>query len=172
MIVDVVDDVGRDPDADPANRIRNSHTGGDLTVVDVPEVEPKAPKPPGALRSSFTWRVGLFIAAFVFVILVGFAFIWWTGTKTWYVGVDGERVAIFHGKPGGVLCIQPSLAEDSELLVANVPQAAMVDVKNGVEQPSLNSARSYIDNLIEQNAKAATGATTTSSTTSTTTIVR
>lgn len=171
VVVDVVDDAGRDPNADPANRVRNSHTGGDLTVVDVDGSEPKPPKAPGVVRSSFTWRVGIFIAAFVFVILAGFAFIWWTGTKTWYVGVDGENVAIFHGKPGGVLWIQPSLAEDSELLVANVPQAALVDVKNGVEQPSLGSARTYINNLIEQNAKSITTTTTPSSST-TTTIVR
>lgn len=173
VIVDVVDDSGRDPNADPANRVRNSHTGGDLTVADVPTSEPKAPKAPGVLRSSFTWRVGVFLAAFVFVILAGFAFIWWTGTKTWYVGIDGANVAIFHGKPGGVLWIQPSLAEDSELLVANVPPAALVDVKNGVEQPSLNSARSYINNLIEQNAKTTTTTTTISpSSSTTTTIVR
>ena len=165
VIVDVVDDAGRDPDADLAHRVRNSHTGGDLTVLETPTVEPREPKAPGALRSSLTWRVGVFVAAFVFVILAGLAFIWWTGTKTWYVGVDGERVAIFHGKPGGVLWIQPSLAEDSELLVANVPQAAMIDVRNGVEQPSLGSARSYIDNLIEQNAKTAATASTTTTTT-------
>jgi len=171
VVVDVVDDSGRDPNADPANRVRNSHTGGDLTVADAPSAEPKAPKAPGAIRSSFTWRVGVFVAAFVFVILAGFAFIWWTGTKTWYVGVDGDNVAIFHGKPGGVLWIQPSLAEDSELLLANVPASAVVDVKNGVEQPSLDSARSYVENLIELNAKATTTTTTPSSST-TTTIVR
>jgi protein phosphatase len=167
VVVDVVDDSGRDPNADPANRVRASHTGGDLTVADVPPTEPKPPKAPGVIRSSFTWRVGVFIAAFVFVILFGLAFIWWTGTKTWYVGVDGDNVAIFNGKPGGVLWIQPSLAEDSDLLVANVPAAAMVDLENGVEQPSLKSARIYIDKLIEQNAKTTT--TTTSTVTSSTT---
>lgn len=175
VIVDVVDDAGRDPKADPANRVRNSHTGGDLTVPEPPEAEPKSPRAPGAIRSSFTWRVGVFIAAFVFVILTGFAFIWWTGTKTWYVGVDGDKVAIFHGKPGGVLWIEPTLAEDSELLIANVPRSAVVDVQNGVEQPSLESARAYIDNLVEQNLKASTtttlaplsGASTSSTTTTT-----
>jgi len=171
VVVDVVDDSGRDPNADPANRVRNSHTGGDLTVADIPTSEPKAPKVPGVIRSSFTWRVGVFVAAFVFVILSGFAFIWWTGTKTWYVGVDGDNVAVFHGKPGGVLWIQPSLAEDSDLLLANVPQSAIADVKNGVEQPSLNSARSYIENLIEMNAKTTTTTTAPSSST-TTTIVK
>lgn len=177
VIVDVADDSGRDPKADPANRVRNSHTGGDLTVPESLEAEPKAPRAPGAIRSSFTWRVGVFIAAFLFVILAGFAFIWWTGTKTWYVGVDGDKVAIFHGKPGGVLWIEPTLAEDSDLLIANVPRLAVADVQNGVEQPSLDSARSYIENLVEQNLKASTtttlaaslGASTSSTTT---TIVR
>ncbi len=175
VIVDVVDDAGRDPKADPANRVRSSHTGGDLTVPEPPGADPKPTRAPGVLRSSYTWRVGVFIAAFVFVVLTGFAFIWWTGTKTWYVGVDGDKVAIFHGKPGGVLWIEPTLAEDSELLIANVPRSAVIDVQNGVEQPSLESARTYIDNLIEQNLKASTtttlaassGAPTSSTTTTT-----
>lgn len=171
VIVDVIDDSGRDPDADPSNRVRNSHTGGDLTVTDAVSTEPPAARPAGALRRSLTWRVALFVAAFVFVILAGFAFIWWTGTKTWYVGVDGERVAIFHGKPGGVLWIEPSLAEDSDLLVANVPASALLDVENGVEQPSLGAARSYIANLVEQQSRTTTTTTTTIQTSSTTTTI-
>jgi len=175
VIVDVVDDSGRDPKADPANRVRNSHTGGDLTVPEPTSAEPKPNRAPGVIRSSYTWRVGVFIAAFVFVILAGFAFIWWTGTKTWYVGVDGDKVAVFHGKPGGVLWIEPTLAEDSELLIANVPRSAAVAVQDGVEQPSLESARAYIDNLVEQNLKTSTtttlaassGASTSSTTTTT-----
>lgn len=169
VIVDVIDDSGRDPDADPSNRVRNSHTGGDLTVTDAAPSEPPAARPTASLRRSFTWRVALFVTAFVFVILAGFAFIWWTGTKTWYVGVDGERVAIFHGKPGGVLWIEPSLAEDSDLLVANVPASALLDVENGVEQPSLGAARSYIANLVEQQSRTTT--TTTNQTSSTTTTI-
>lgn len=169
VIVDVIDDFGRDPDADPSNRVRNSHTGGDLTVTDAISTELPAARPAGSLRRSFTWRVALFVAAFVFVILAGFAFIWWTGTKTWYVGVDGERVAIFHGKPGGVLWIEPSLAEDSDLLVADVPASALLDVENGVEQPSLGAARSYIANLVEQQSRTTT--TTTNQTSSTTTTI-
>jgi hypothetical protein len=62
------------------------------------------------------------------------------------------------------------LAEDSDLLLANVPAAAMVDLENGVEQPSLKSARIYIDKLIEQNANTTTtSSTSTSSTTSSST---
>lgn len=166
VIVDIADDSGRDPNADPANRVRTSHTGGDLTYGDTDDQEPKPHRTPGIIRSSFTWRVGVFIAAFVFVILAGLAFIWWTGTKTWYVGVNGDRVAIYHGKPGGVLWIQPSLAEDSELLVVDVPQAALFDVENGVEQPSLSSSRKYIENLTEQSIASTTTTTVPPSTSS------
>lgn len=165
VVVDIADDDGRDPEADPANRVRSSHTGGDLTVDDTAEAEPKPPRSPGVVRSSFTWRVGVFVAAFVFVILAGFAFIWWTGTKTWYVGINGDRVAIFHGKPGGVLWIEPSLAEDSEVLVVDVPKASLFDIQNGVEQPSLNSSRRYIDNLKEQSTTATTTVPSTTSST-------
>ena len=156
VVVDVSDDSGRDPNADPANRVRHSHTGGDISFGEEVGVETTLPRRPGVLRSSYTWRVGAFIAAFVFVVLSGFAFIWWTGTKTWYVGIQGDHVAIFHGKPGGVLWIEPTLAEDSGLLAANIPQSALLEVKNGVEQPSLESARRYVDNLIEQNENATT----------------
>jgi hypothetical protein len=46
----------------------------------------------------------------------------------------------------------------------------MVDLENGVEQPSLKSARIYIDKLIEQNANTTTtSSTSTSSTTSSST---
>ncbi|MEX1217406.1 MAG: Stp1/IreP family PP2C-type Ser/Thr phosphatase, partial [Acidimicrobiales bacterium] len=172
VIVDVSDDSGRDPNADPTNRVRNSHTGGDISFGEEVAPEPKSLRQPGIIRSSYTWRVGVFIAAFVFVILSGFAFIWWTGTKSWYVGIEGDNVAIFHGKPGGVLWIEPTLAEDSGLLVVDIPQSALLDVENGVEQPSLSASRQYIENLIEQNAQATTtttSPTTSSSTTSSTT---
>ena len=154
VVVDVVDDSGRDRSVDPATRVRSSHTGGDPRT-DVPGGASSAelasnPRRPNVIRQSFTWRVGVFIAAFVVIIAAALGFIWWTGTKTWYVGVDGDRVAIFHGKPGGVLWIEPTLAEETELTLGEVPQSALLAVQSGVEQPSLSSARAYVARLEEQ----------------------
>jgi hypothetical protein len=166
VIVDIVDDSGRDPDADISRRVRTAHTGGDPVVSDRPERAARPmQKSSGRLRRSVTWRVGAFVAAFVLVVVIAFAFIWWTGTKTWYVGINGDDVAIFHGKPGGVLWIDPQLAETTSLTASEVPAVALADVTAGVEQPSLSAAHRYVDNLIEQRAKTTTTTTPSSSTT-------
>lgn len=179
VVVDVVDDDGRDLTVDPAVRIRSSHTGGDPVAPAVGGARPKSRRRgrtststrTGTPRSKLTWRVAAFVGAVALVVLIALGFVWWTGTKTWFVGVNGEQVAIFHGKPGGVLWIQPTVAEDTELTVGDVPAARLLDVQNGVEQPSLSSARAFVERLIEQRRSQGTTATSTTST-STTTVVR
>jgi serine/threonine protein phosphatase PrpC len=177
VVVDVVDDDGRDTSVDPSIRIRSSHTGGDPVAAAATPSSP--PRRRGALRQAMTWRVGAFVGAVALVVIFALGFIWWTGTRTWFVGVNGEQVAIFHGKPGGVLWIQPTVAEDTELTVSQVPAANRLDVQNGVEQPSLSSARAYVERLIalrrsqETTTTTASTSTTASTTsTSTTTVVR
>jgi serine/threonine protein phosphatase PrpC len=163
-IVDIADDSGRDPDADVSRRVRTSHTGGDPVVSETPSRDEATSVRSSSRRvgGSLTWRVAAFAAAFVFVVVVAFAFIWWTGTQTWYVGVSGDNVAIFHGKPGGVLWIDPRLAETTSLLVSDVPAVARPDVDAGVEQPSLSAAHKYVDNLVEQSVNASSSTTTSS----------
>ena len=90
------------------------------------------------------------------------------GTSTYYVGVDGEQVAIFKGRPGGLLWIQPELTEQTDIAVAEVPAASVAAVEAGVEQASLDDARRYVANLQEQIDRTTT--TTTTSTTTTTTV--
>lgn len=163
VVVDVVDDDGRDLTVDPAARIRSSHTGGDPIAGPAASAAPSSPpRRRGAIRTAMTWRVGAFVGAVALVVIFALGFIWWTGTKTWFVGVDGDRVAIFHGKPGGVLWIEPTVAEDTELAVSEVPAANRLDVENGVEQPSLSSARAYVERLVEQRRQQTTSSTTTS----------
>lgn len=186
VIVDVVDDSGRDPSADPSRRVRSSHTGGDPMMDGgagataavggggsggavggngrgTPDSKPA--RGPGVVRQSFTWRVGVFVAAFVLIIAAAFGFIWWTGTKTWFVGTSGDQVVIFHGKPGGVLWIEPTEAEDTGVTVDQIPAAALLDVEAGVEQPSLSAARTYVERLLEQKKQQSSTTTTVAPTT-------
>lgn len=171
VVVDIADDSGRDPSADTSRRVRSSHTGGDLTVeagtaTGAPATREERHRGPGPVRQSFTWRVGVFVGAFALIVAAAVGFIWWTGTKTWHVGTSGDQVVIFHGKPGGVLWIQPTVAEDTGVTVDQIPAAALLDVQSGVEQPSLSSSRAYVERLLEQKQQQTT--TTTAPTTTTT----
>ena len=73
---------------------------------------------------------------------------------------------IFRGRPGGVLWIQPELAETTAIPFAEVPAARVDEVQAGVEEPSIDDARQYVANLQDQIDQATT---TTTSTTAPTT---
>ncbi len=193
VVVDVVDDAGRDPAvASTAERVTSSVTAGDAAVMagvdgeqaDDPDAGDETssrrrrrkrarPDDDGVeagvvvaveKRRIFTWRVGLFLVAFVAIIAVAFGFVVYSGRSTYYVGIDGEQVAIYRGKPGGVLWIQPELAETTELSIDDVPAAQLDAVHAGVEEPTLADAQEYVANLAEV-ARRATTTTTTSTTT-------
>jgi len=116
-----------------------------------------------------TWRVLLFVL--VVVALVGgvVATIQWYGTSAYFVGFEGDRVAIFKGRPGGVLWIDPELVDVTVLARDEVPDARVADIEGGVEQGSLTDARRYVANVTEQAEELAPPATTTTAPTTTTT---
>ena len=126
-------------------------------------------KDPDRPRSRVTWRVALFLVVLVAILGAAAGAVYWTGTSTYYVAIDGEQVAIFRGKPGGVLWISPELVEVTALAADQVPPAARLDVESGREQASLDDARRYVDNLLDQFAMSTT--TTTSTTTAPTTVL-
>ncbi|CAM8658532.1 PTC1 Serine/threonine protein phosphatase [Acidimicrobiia bacterium] len=174
VVVDVSDDTGRDTGRDPAGRVMSAHTGGD-NPVDAPtmssaqqgadqQIKPKARRAGQSIRSRYTWRVGAFLGALLAVVLFGLGFIVWTGTNTWYVGVEGDSVAIFRGKPGGLLWIDPELSEITALPLSDIPAASLAAVTAGVEQPSQSASRRYVANLVEQHERATSTASTTSTT--------
>ena len=174
VVVDVLDDEGRDPAPIGDSRITSHHghaevgtaapasgaTSGTSAGAD------SAARPATArfsVRSSISWRVGLFVGSLALLAALVLGFVYWTGTHTYYVGTDGTQVIIYNGKPGGVLWIQPSVAETTDLPLADVPPADRVAVTAGVEEPSMSAARTYVRNLIEKQQQQ-TGTSTTAST--------
>ncbi len=115
-----------------------------------------------------TWRVLLF--SLILLALVGgaFATIQWYGRSTYFVGFEGDRVAIFKGRPGGVLWLNPVLEETTSIQRSRVPADTRDDLAAGKEQSSLEDAHSYVDRLSER-ADALTGETTTTTRPTTTT---
>ncbi|MGH3308804.1 MAG: hypothetical protein ACRDOX_14075, partial [Nocardioides sp.] len=78
------------------------------------------------------------------------ATIQWYGTAAYFVGIEGDRVAIFKGRPGGLLWIEPSLVEVTDLDIDRVPEARLHDIEAGQEQASLTDAQRYVTNVSEQ----------------------
>jgi serine/threonine protein phosphatase PrpC len=153
-------------------------TGGDLDVDGVydGDVAVAVDDEPGAARHSakrrrgrrrLTWRAALFSLLILALIGGVVATIQWYGTAAYFVGFEGDRVAIFRGRPGGLLWIDPELVRTTDLERDRVPVARMGDIEQGVEQASLADARRYVANVTEQ-ADELDPPTTTSTTTSTT----
>ncbi|MEX2658555.1 MAG: Stp1/IreP family PP2C-type Ser/Thr phosphatase [Acidimicrobiales bacterium] len=113
----------------------------------------------------FTWRVVLFALAVLAVLGAAAGAVGWFARSTYYVGVDGDDVAIFQGRPGGVLWFQPTLEVTTDLAFDDVPPARQPDVEAGKQETSLEDARRYVERLKDQAAARTTTTTTTTATT-------
>jgi serine/threonine protein phosphatase PrpC len=189
LVVDVVDHSGGDPaSTSSSDRITAHTTGGDAALfATAAEAEQAAAGEPKVGRGErrrearearaaegrprrrvLTWRVGLFVLAFLAIVGITVGVIAYMGHNTYYVGVQDEQVVIFRGRPGGVAWIQPELAETTSIPLSDVPAARLDEVEAGVEESSLDDARRYVANLQIAAATTTTTSTTTTSTTTTT----
>ncbi len=111
----------------------------------------------------FTWRTAAFGLAIVAVMV---AAVWAVGLfarGTYYVGVDdSEQVVIYRGRPGGVLWFDPTLEEATVIGLDDLPEARRAELVDGVDHDSLDSARAYVANLLDEIDVRDTGPSTTS----------
>ena len=135
------------------------------------EVRP-SPVPPGARADGppddaaktprKTRRVNLATVAFLVVLLLvlGLAAtaILVSARGSYFVGLQGDDVVIFQGRPGGLLGFQPTLKERTGVRSAEVLPSRVEDLRRGKQEPSIDAARSYV-RLIAQEGAAASAAT-------------
>jgi serine/threonine protein phosphatase PrpC len=146
--------------ARPADRSGADPTGTTRTpdggyVIDRPLFAPaqEAPAPAPAAtavmdapahRSRFTWRVALFIVVLVAIFASAIYAVTWVADNSYYVGVAGNQVAIFRGKPGGLLWRQPQVEEYARMPVDEVLVQFQGDVRSGKQTATLQEAREYV----------------------------
>lgn len=167
IVLDVVDDAGLAESASAALAnvpLRSSSARPDLagfcTAVSAPSAEATATsrrarrgarraerKARRATRTRLTWRVVLFALLVLGIIGGAFATIQWYGTSTYYVGFHGDEVAIYRGRPGGLLWIDPTLEQDTGITRAEVPARYLPALETGHEHSSLGEARVYVSNI-------------------------
>jgi PPM family protein phosphatase len=126
-------------------------------------------RPPGR---RLTWRVLLFSLIVLAVVGGAFATIQWYGRSTYFVGFEGDSVAIFKGRPGGVLWLNPVLEETTDIERSTVPADTRDDLDAGKEQSSLGDAHLYVERLTERVDELEAETTTTTRPTTTTSAPR
>ena len=94
-----------------------------------------------------TARVIAFLLVLLLVLAGAAAAVGFYARGSYFVGLDEGRVAIFKGRPGGLLWFSPTVEERTTLTEASVPPARQDDVANGHPVASLDEARTYVRNL-------------------------
>ncbi|MGI8807677.1 MAG: Stp1/IreP family PP2C-type Ser/Thr phosphatase [Acidimicrobiales bacterium] len=176
VVVDVVDDDRRSEQASAAlARAGSTGTGSTRAIVPPtvqaaqPDLEtgsrvaappappPPAPRPtlaapaPPAPTRRMTWRVFVFLFAVLAVVGAGIWAVAWYARGAYYVGIDDEQVAIFRGRPGGLLWFDPTLVERKQQPTgAELLPAQRVELDTGHEVPSKAAADRYVNNLRQE----------------------
>jgi protein phosphatase len=94
-----------------------------------------------------TGRVVAFLVVLLLVLAGAAAAIGFYARGSYFVGLDDGRVAIFKGRPGGLLWFSPTVEETTDLTEAKVPAERADDVNDGHAVTSLDEARAYVANL-------------------------
>ena len=141
--------------------------------------EPQAPKVSRRQRRKarraehprrLTWRVAIFVLLFLAVLGAAAGAVGYYARHTFYVGLQGDHVVVFRGKPGGVLWFDPTFEKDTSLTLAGVPQSKVDQLRSGKEFGTVEDADAFVANLRREfETEHPTTTTTTSTTTPPTT---
>jgi PPM family protein phosphatase len=106
-----------------------------------------------------------FVIAVVVLLGAGALLAYPSAQDTYHVGVEGDDVVIYQGRPGGLLWFDPDLVERTDIEIDDVPPAVRGDLERGVSQPTLDRARRYVANLEDRIESSRPPVTTTTTTT-------
>jgi protein phosphatase len=167
VVVDVVDDqAGTD---DPTTALAASPAEGEpdgkVPLEDKVPVEDKAaedkvparrrrpwsrrPAPAGrATRSPVTVRVVAFLLLFLLILAGAAAAIVWYARASYFVGLRGNQIVIYQGRPGGVIGLDPTLNRSTRYSTADVLPSALPALRAGQEESSVGAAQQYVQSLV------------------------
>ena len=103
----------------------------------------------------------MFAIVLVAVLGASLAAVGWYARRTYFVGLAGNQVAIYKGRPGGLLWFDPTLDRRTSLRKQDVLPSRLDDLRGGKEESSLADAQRYVNNLRQEAAERSTTTTTT-----------
>lgn len=120
----------------------------DPPIAPVDDDGDEAEEPDPFRTRRVTWRVLAFAFAFLAIIAATIGGIGWTARNSWFVGYDeSSRVALYRGKPGGVLFFDPELVQITDLDRDDVAALYQADLEAGKAFTSEEAAQRYVQSL-------------------------
>ena len=113
-----------------------------------------APLPKRATERKF--RLGSVVRSLVFllilavVIVVGVSAVGIYANHSYFVSLDKSKVAIYRGRPGGLLWYDPTLVRQTQVSASQVAPYHLSDLQKGVIEPSLTAASAYVNRLLSE----------------------
>ncbi len=112
------------------------------SAPDPPAAHAEGPSPTGASEGSPSRRgrriAAAAVAAILIVVGIAAAAITWLGSTGTFVAFEGDQVAIYGGRPDGLLWVEPELLETTDVARSDLP----VDVRRVIEASKSFSSRS------------------------------
>ncbi|MDQ2725955.1 MAG: hypothetical protein M3Y36_10745, partial [Actinomycetota bacterium] len=94
-----------------------------------------------------TVRSVAFVIALLAVAAIAVGGIDWYARSSYYVGLSGDSLTIYQGRPGGVLWIKPTVAVRTGVTTAQIEPRHLGELNAGKTEDSLAAARQYVANL-------------------------
>lgn len=98
-------------------------------------------------RRLVTRRSVAFVGAVTLVFAAAFGAVWCAARQTYFVAADGSEVAVFRGRPGGLLWFEPILIERTGIPVDTLTEAQRSKLTPGHQLGSRSAANAFIDRL-------------------------
>jgi len=114
--------------------------------------------PPPTAKARRGRRLGakrVLVWALPIVLVLGTAFlvVGWYARRTFYVGLAGDRVALYRGVPGGILGWDPTLEERSDLRADDLTPKLRNDLEEGERFSNRGEATRFLDRLEDHDAQ-------------------
>jgi PPM family protein phosphatase len=112
---------------------------------------PPDDSPPSIGTRLVTWRTAVFLLAVIGVFVVAAGAVAWYGRSGYFIDVDEHgEIAVFQGRPGGLLWFDPTLVESTGVELDDLTPVLRDAVSARPEFASFDEARRYLANIADQ----------------------
>jgi len=116
-----------------------------------------------------TVRVAVFVVVLAGMFAGTAGVVIWFDQSSYFVALHGNSVAIYQGRPGGMLWFKPQLIETSTVKTSDLLPSSITTLRGGITESSLKAAEAVVARLKNERQNALASATTTTLRTTTTT---